>query len=163
MSNLESEIGTAKVEGNVFKEAVLASAEIQSGYRPGLQALGRGASCIHPADSRKCSGSVDIDSTVKMLYPTAPRWDYAVGYEDKAYFVEVHPAGTSNVDEVLKKAAWLRRWLDEKALPLKSIAADKVLYWVPSGANSILRHAPQYRRIAQCNIRIVSPLQLPVE
>lgn len=41
------------------------------------------------------------------LYPNASRWDYAIGYDQKAWFVEVHPANTSNVKEMLKKVEWL--------------------------------------------------------
>jgi hypothetical protein len=62
-------------------------------------------------NTRLLEGSVDIDACTLKNHPNEARWDYAIGYESKAYFVEIHPADTSNVNEVIKKAEWLKQWL----------------------------------------------------
>ena len=54
-------------------------------------------------DARRLDGSLNIDEETKMLYPNESRWDYAVSCDGKVYYVEVHPANTSNVEEVIKK------------------------------------------------------------
>lgn len=107
------------MENNAFKYAITCTPDIKDGFRDGLQALGSNAKNVTPANSRKIDGSVDIDSCTHDLYPNESRWDYAIGYDGKAYFLEVHPANTSNVKEMVKKADWLKKWLSEKAVELK--------------------------------------------
>lgn len=146
---------------NAFKEAVENTPEIKSHYCTGLQAVkGSERKMISPEDTKKLSGSVDIDNALKNQDPDGARWDYAVGYEDKAYFVEVHPANTSNVQEMINKVEWLKKWLKEKATSLNAIR-EKTLYWIPSGKVNILKDSPQYKKLAQKSLKIVNPLQLP--
>lgn len=148
---------------NAFRQAVEATAEIADGYCQGLQALRANATTVTAENTLHLEGSVDIDACVHNLYPNDSRWDYAIGYEGKSYFLEVHPANTSNVSEMLNKAKWLKGWLQDKALPLKNIAAGKTLYWVPSGKCKILPGSPESKRLAQSHIRIVKPLRLPIK
>lgn len=136
------------VQQNVFKAAVEATPDITFGYCNGLQAFKSNSSLLKVANTRKLLGSVDIDDATKNLYPQDARWDYAVGYEDNAYFVEVHPANTSNVAEMAKKAKWLETWLKDKAGELAKIR-DGNLLWIPSGKVAILKSSPQYRSLAQ--------------
>lgn len=110
---------------NAFRQAVEATAEIADGYCQGLQALRANATTVTAENTLHLEGSVDIDACVHNLYPNDSRWDYAIGYEGKSYFLEVHPANTSNVSEMLNKAKWLKKWLQDKALPLKNIAAGE--------------------------------------
>lgn len=145
-----------------FRQAVEDTPEIRTGYCNGLQALGANARLVAAEDTRKLEGSVDIDACVHDLYPNGARWDYAVGYEGKAYFLEIHPASTSNVKEMMKKAEWLTGWLNEKAPALKAMAAGKVYYWLASGKQSILSNSPQYRKLSQSRIRLVSNCRLPL-
>lgn len=144
-----------------FKEAVEKTSDIKAGYRIGLQALGVNKSHVAATDPRKIDGSVDIDKCTRMLYPNSARWDYAIGYDGKAYFLEIHPANTSNVEEMIKKAKWLNEWLNDKAPSLKSLAANNDYYWVPSGKVCILKNSPQYRKLSQSSIRLVSVCRLP--
>lgn len=132
---------------NVFKEAVLATSDVSLGYRNGLQAMNSNSSMLKVSNTRNLQGSVDIDDCTKKLYPDKARWDYAIGYNDKAYFVEVHPANTSNITEVVNKAAWLKNWLKGSALELDKLRTD-ALYWIPTGKVSILTNSPQYRQLA---------------
>lgn len=136
-----------KTKVNVFQQAVLATPDVSSGYCKGLQAMKSKSSVLKVSDTRKLQGSVDIDDNTKNLYPQDARWDYAVGYNDKAYFVEVHPANTSNVVEMINKAKWLESWLKNKAVDLGKIREDK-LYWIPSGKIAILKGSSQYRQLA---------------
>ena len=79
-----------------FRMAVEETPDVANGYCPGLQALenvDKGA--VKLKDKRKVDGSLNIDKETKLLYPNDPRWDYAVGYDGKVFFVEVHPANTS--------------------------------------------------------------------
>jgi hypothetical protein len=145
-----------------FRDAVMACDDIAAGYCAGMQALGHNAASISPKDSRLCCGSVDIDKCLLKLDPNGSRWDYAVGYNDEAYFVEVHPAQTSNVDEMLKKLLWLKSWLDNSAVELKKIKAGEY-YWIPSGNCKILDTSNARRKLAQSGIKIVKKLDLPVE
>ena len=103
------------MENKKFKAAVEATQEIREGYCNGLQALGGNAAKVAVTDTRKLNGSVDIDACTLELYPNETRWDYAIGYDEKAYFLEVHPANTSNVKEMIQKADWLKQWLQRKA------------------------------------------------
>lgn len=154
---------TKKGKINLFKEAIETIPEVKSGFRNGLQALGANAQVVEASDTRKLNGSVDIDTCTKALYPSASRWDYAIGYEAKAYFLEVHPANTSNVDEMLKKVEWLTNWLKEKAPALKRIAASNSFYWVPSGRCKILAHSSQKRKLAQKHVLITPIFCLPAQ
>lgn len=93
-----------KKKTTVFQLAVESTPDIKIGFRDGLQALGTNAQRITAQNTRKLEGSVDIDACTQSLYPNEARWDYAVGYDKKAYFFEVHPADTSNVKEMIKKS-----------------------------------------------------------
>ncbi len=146
---------------NAFKEAVENTPDIKDHYCPGLQAVkGSERKMISPEDTKKLSGSVDIDNALKADNPNEARWDYTIGYEGKAYFVEVHPANTSEVDTVIKKVEWLKDWLNKKASKLKSIRQTPY-YWIPSGRYSISKRSPQYKELSQKGIRIQSKLELP--
>lgn len=151
------------MENKKFKAAVEATQEIREGYCNGLQALGGNAAKVAVTDTRKLNGSVDIDACTLELYPNETRWDYAIGYDEKAYFLEVHPANTSNVKEMIQKADWLKQWLQRKAPALKAIAANGSFYWVPSGKYAIQPNSPQYRKLAQSKILLVPRFMLPVK
>lgn len=140
----------ATLEGsqmNRFQIAVLATSDISLGYSKGLQAMKGNSSMLKVADNRSLQGSVDIDACTKALYPNGARWDYAVGYKDKAYLIEVHPANTSNVAEMVNKAKWLENWLKKETVEIAKIRMNN-LYWIPSGKVALLKTSPQYRRLA---------------
>lgn len=146
---------------NAFKEAVENTPDIKSHYCTGLQAVkGSERKMISPEDTKKLSGSVDIDSALKADNPNEARWDYTIGYEDKAYFVEVHPADTSEVDTVIKKVEWLKDWLNKKASKLKSIGQTPY-YWIQSGKYAIKKGSKQEKILAQKGIKIQKNLDLP--
>lgn len=148
---------------NPFKTAVKATQEISNGFCNGLQALRNDSDKITVDDTKKLNGSVDIDACTHTLYPNDSRWDYAIGYNNKAYFVEIHPADTSNVNEMVKKADWLSKWLKEKAPALKKISANDVFYWIPSGRCAIENSSTQKRKLAQKKIQLIARFQFPIK
>lgn len=146
----------------VFQQAVESTPDINNGFRNGLQALGSNAQRITAQDTRKLEGSVDIDACTQSLYPNEARWDYAVGYDKKAYSFEIHPADTSNVKEMIKKAEWLNKWLIQKAPALNSLVVNKVFYWIASGRQKILPNSPQSRQLSRSKIKLISNCKLPL-
>lgn len=141
---------------NVFQSAVYCIADLKGGYRKGLQALKGNSAKVSASNTQDLLGSVDIDECTKKRYPTASRWDYAIGYARKAWFVEVHPANTSNVQEMLKKVQWLEGWLKKEGRPLADIRNDSLYYWIPSGKMCILKNSPQYRSLAMYKLKITN-------
>ena len=151
----------AKSESTTFKSIVQAIPAIAGAYREGLQALeSQDAGKVKPQNPRKLSGSVYLDKCLKTTNPHDARWDYVIGYREKAYFVEVHPANTSNVDEVVKKKKWLEVWLKTNALDLKAMMAGTGYYWIASGKVAILPNSPQARKIAKNKLVLCKELNL---
>ncbi len=150
---------------NRFKIAIQATPLLKDAYKEGLQALGNYSNKVTPSDTKKCEGSVDIDFTVKnvevnseKIYAQACRWDYAIGYDGKIYFIEVHSAETSQVTQVLKKHTWLKDFLVAQAPELNK--GDKHFYWIASGRDRIMKNSAYKRRIAQQGITLVGQLNL---
>jgi len=147
-----------------FKQAVAATQALEDAYRPGLGAL-RSADRhrIECANTRRLSGSVNLDEALAGTRPNDPRWDYGIGVRqggrpERVVWAEVHPAATSNVKEVLRKLAWLKEWLGDSAPQLQRMPAEFV--WIASGGVAIPRHAPQFRRLAMSAIRFTRHLRL---
>ncbi len=76
------------------------------------------------------------------------RWDYAVGYSGKVYFIEVHSATTEKeIDVVIEKARWLRKW--KSRTPFKK---DNNLYWISPGKTGFSRNAAKFRMLTMKGI-----------
>lgn len=149
---------------DAFTGAVKNTPEISLSLRVGLQALKNDAGRVEATDNRKLNGSVDIDVTTRDSYPEDSRWDYVIGYEGKAYFLEVHSANTSDIDDILKKADWLRQWLNTKAPALEAISGSKCFYWISPGAYNIVSPSPQARKLAQSKVKYLGKVfQLPLK
>jgi hypothetical protein len=146
---------------NTFQTAVLATPEVANCFQAGLQALGKYSQKVIPANVSKCEGSVDIDACTRAIYPTENRWDYALSYDSKVYFVEVHSAETGEVSTVLRKLQWLKDWLNRKAPEINKLKADAPYFWIQSGRFSILKNSSQAKQIAQSGIRPIPRLNLP--
>lgn len=114
-------------------------------------------------DTRKLEGSVDIDKCTRDIYPDKSRWDYALGYDEKAYFIEVHPASTSDVATMIAKSKWLKEWLKEKAKDLEVLKANDNYYWLATGKIKILPKSRQYRMLMENKILLRSKFKLPLE
>ena len=151
----------AKTEKATFKEIVKSIPTIANAYKDGLQAVeSKDAPRIKPQNPRKLSGSIYLDKCLKSANPHEARWDYVIGYDERAFFAEVHPANTSNLDEVVKKKNWLEGWLNANAAALKALMAGSNYYWIASGKVAILPNSPQARRTAKNKLILCKELKL---
>lgn len=99
-----------------FQLAIEQTADVAEAYESGLRALKKAeGGKVVVSDGKRLNGSLNIDAAVAHLYPNENRWDYAVGYDEKVYFVEIHPAFTGEVNRMIAKLNWLRLWLKTKA------------------------------------------------
>lgn len=144
-----------------YKDAVNSIEDLRVSLSPGLQAMGGYSQYVKIQDTREINGSVDIDKSYECLYPNDNRWDYSLGYRNRAFFVEVHPAYTGEVETVLKKLGWLKKWLSEDGKPLCEIKSDlKPFIWIYTGKFDILKNTAQYRAAVQNGIMPVRELYL---
>jgi hypothetical protein len=96
---------------------------------------------------------MDLDSTLQESLPNDPRWDYGIGVRDKhgtdcIHWVEVHPAVEGNVKEILKKHAWLKAWLAQRAPDLlKMTARVKGYAWVATKAVGFRQGSPKAKQL----------------
>jgi len=140
-----------------FKRAVENTQGLEQAYRPGLQALQRGdRSRILCRDSHMVTGSVNLDCALATILPDDPRWDYGVGViartpSETVVWIEVHPASSHHVDEVLRKLIWLKNWLRTDAPQLGAMPREFV--WIASGQVAMQANSPQRRRLAAKGLR----------
>lgn len=146
-------------ENKDFKSIIVQTELLKNCYQGGLQALGKNSSKIALEDTKKCSVSVDIDTCLKQKYPGDSRWDYVVSYQKKAYFVEIHPAFTTEVELLLKQIGLKIFWIKKEVADLKKIAHE-TLYWIPTDKYAI-RGGRYERLLAQNKIIITKILNLP--
>lgn len=142
-----------------FAAAVAAAPpEVADAYREGLLALGshsKRVKCQHPGSLK---GSVHLDAALAAAMPDDPRWDYGVGVRsgsgERAVWIEVHPASTRNVSEVIAKLKWLREWLRTFAQELDDLTdrSRESFFWVATSGVHIPRHSPQARRLRQAGL-----------
>lgn len=136
-----------------FREAVESCAPIRTFYRSGLRAMGDRRACVSCDNTRSLTGSVDLDHALRRLYPESPRWDYGIGFRpasqsEVAVWVEIHPASSTHVEDVLSKLRWLRAWLAREAPALMAITKGG-FYWIaPAGPIAITADSPQAKRLA---------------
>lgn len=94
-----------------------------------------------------------MDSALAAVLPHAPRWDYGVGYrpsgnrEDVMHWVEVHPATDGEVQAVVDKLEWLKKWLGRNTDTLAAMESRYV--WVSSGSTRLSPASPGRKRLAQ--------------
>lgn len=146
---------------SLFEEIVNATPDVTRKCQKGLTALGSYSTKIEVEDSQLIDGSLDIDSSVKKLYPEDARWDYAISYNGKVYFVEIHPAMTGEVTKILEKLAWLKQWLRQQAPLINKIKAEVPYHWVQVSNCTILSTSPQYRRLAAAGLFPKRKCKLP--
>jgi hypothetical protein len=139
-----------------FEDAVEATAEIRGACRPGLQALQAAArKAIQANDTRRLEGSVDIDTTLRPIYPHDPRWDYVVSVQDDAgaprlYWIEYHEANGETAKDVASKARWVKQWARTAGRPVWEFGGRKMdLRWIASGRVRLPKKSRQVRLLAQ--------------
>lgn len=132
-----------------FTDAVQSTPEIAECLKNGLQALERrDKNKIKVNSSRDLKGSVYIDECLERLYPNEPRWDYVLGYKERIYYVEVHPAdNTRKVAEITAKLEWLKRWRRLSAKNLEDLAGKSTYHWISTGKTTSSVKRGKYRLI----------------
>lgn len=138
-----------------LKMAVDKTEDVQGRFKTGLGAVkGSERSKFIVPYPRNLTGSVDIDTATAARYPQVNRWDYAVEYNKETFFIEVHPASTSEVSTVIAKLAWLKQWLKEKAPEINALKSKSKCpyYWVFTNRFSILPNSKYARQLAQLNL-----------
>jgi len=145
-----------------FRQAVVATPDIRTGYKSGLSALGTYSNCVSVSETTKLQGSIDIDASTTAKYPNDNRWDYAFAYKDEVFFVEVHSAITSEVKTVLKKLQWLKDWLVAQAPEINKLKAKSrnPFIWVQSKNFQIPKTSPQYLMAVQKGLLPLKKLEL---
>jgi hypothetical protein len=147
-----------------FRQAVSAVADIRAAYSAGLGALRpadkRRVQCANP---NRLAGSVNLELALRAARPNEPLWDYALGWNaadetEQAIWVEVHPANSQHVDDVIRKKRWLDGWLRDKGQPLRQITRPQDGFvWLASRSVSLLRDSPQARKLAQSGVSFPRP------
>lgn len=140
-----------------FDQAVKKVPGLEKAHRPGLRALrSQDRPHIVAEDTRRLSGSVDVDSALREKYPEANRWDFAITYkhddrkDEFVYWVELHTANDSQVKVVIRKAQWLLEWLRGEGHALSGF--EREVIWVSSGATSLSLSAPQTKQMAEVGL-----------
>jgi len=134
-----------------FKNAVRMTPGLEDAYRRGLQALRRtDRNRVCCGEARHVCGSVNLDEALSGSHSQERRWDYGIGIPgspgESVVWIEVHPASSRHVRDVLDKLSWLKGWLDSSAPRLRELPAKYV--WVASGKVAIPRNSPQRRRLS---------------
>lgn len=138
-----------------FSQAVARTSSVGEYLKPGLRALKGVDRARITCDGRRLRGSIDIDEALRELLPNDARWDYAVGVQrgrqDLVAWIEVHPASSLHVGEVVSKVHWLRQWLGTSAPALNEL--PRHFCWIATGTVAFNRASPQARRLAQIGLR----------
>ncbi len=145
-----------------FQIAVENTSDVKNGFCVGLKAVKNSdRNKVDATDPKKIQGSLDIDGQVKKIYPYDNRWDYALSYDDKIYFFEVHPASTSEVDTVIKKLGWLKDWLKNKAPQINKLQKGNQPYtWVQTNGYAILSSGSYAKKLSTHGIAVANRLKL---
>ena len=145
-----------------FQTAVENTKDVRNGFRTGKQALKNvDREKVVVTDAKKLQGSLDIDTQVKELYPREPRWDYALSYNNKIYYLEIHPAETSEIDKIISKLRWLKNWLKTKAEEIDKLPkAEHPYVWVQSGRYAILPNSKAQMKLSAVGIVTGNTLKL---
>jgi len=120
-------------------------------FYPGLGALKKGEKKqIIVPDTTLFGISVNLDDAAKAEHAKENRWDYAIEYDCRTYFIEIHPGYTSEVDTMIKKVKFLISWLKTHVPAILNLPGPGKFYWVSSGKTD-LRFSPnsiQARKLA---------------
>lgn len=150
------------VEIKTLATVCLSNDTLKSFFQNGLGALKKAEKIyVKVPDTKLIGGSVALDDAAKEFYPQSNRWDYAIEYEGNTFFIEIHPASTSEIDCVIEKVKFVKEWLrnncpDILELPYKEVGA-RCFYWVSSGGTD-LRITPgsrQAKKLALYQIKSV--------
>ena len=141
-----------------LKDAVNKTEDVTGNFKNGIGAVKSSDKAkISVPDSRKLTGSLNIDDSTKILYPNESRWDYAIEYNGETFFIEIHPGETSEVAVVINKLNWLKKWLKEKAPSIDAIKATSKppFYWIFTSRFNILPTSKYYKQLSIAGLKPV--------
>ena len=146
---------------NAFRTAIAATPDVAGHWQIGLRALGANSSRVALADTSKCNGSLDIDTALTPVQRNANRWDYALMYDGRVVYLEVHPAASgANINEMIAKVRWLQNWLTTRATALRALPTRYPFIWVASGKTNLLPSGAQRTALADAGLKPISHLRL---
>ena len=131
------------------------NSQLKNHLKSGLQAVKNSDKAkIRLSNSRNLQGSIDIDDALKDSFPNDNRWDYLVFNNSniEGYFIEIHPAHTSEVKTMIKK----KEWLTNKIINIyfTNIPSTKYkIIWIASGKNAILKSSKEYKLLSKYNLQ----------
>ncbi len=129
--------------------------------QPGLRALGPYSALIVAENPTEFQGSVDLDACLRAQYPQDSRWDYAFGFRDRLYYVEVHHVSDSEVSVVIAKYQWLKDWQNRQPHPA-ALKTNSSYHWVSSGRGVLTKNSRYVRALTQAGLAYPPKrLQLP--
>lgn len=137
-----------------FKSEVMACSELRAGFRPGLQALRKAdRKRVVCGETQRLAGSIDLQKALQARYHNEPLWDYGIGLrsvrKEEAVWIEIHPASSNHVREVISKAAWLKKWLGAYARGLLQMTRKTDgCVWIATSGVSLSRNSRQARELA---------------
>jgi hypothetical protein len=143
---------------NAFQKAVSDTPDLgKHAYHAGFKALTAAHRKRIQQGEARILGSINLDGALCQRYPNEPRWDYGIGIQKGskpfAIWVEVHPASTSNVSEVLSKLRWLKEWLSSRATQLHALTPPQRAYhWIATDGVHITPNSPEARQLAQAGL-----------
>lgn len=156
---------SVKITKTPLEVAVEQTTDVIGCFCKGLKAVKKEhRSKIHAVDTRKLTGSLDVDTSTAINYPNDNRWDYAIEHNGVTYFLEFHPASTSNVSEIIGKKNWLKWWLKDKAPLIDALKPtnQSAFHWIATGSVKILPSSKQYKQLALAGLlpkeNIIFPL-----
>lgn len=138
-----------------FKQTVENTPHLAGEWKDGLGALrAEDKPHVQPASPRRLRGSVDVDNALRKLkeHAQANRWDFAIGFQHSnrtkefIYWLEIHTGSDSEISVVLRKLAWLRKWLDGDGRGLTAFECQFV--WAPSSVTAFTKRARQVKELA---------------
>lgn len=158
MKNQNSEEAQSQSSKSPLETAVEQTEEVKGQFKKGLGAIkGSERQKFVVPDTRKITGSLDIDTSTKEKYPEDNRWDYAIEYDNETFFIEIHPGSTNDISTVIEKLDWLKKWLKEKAPDINALTAKSrhPYYWVYTNRFDILPTSRYAKQLAQAKLRPV--------
>ncbi len=120
----------------------------------GLQAI-REPNKVSLENTRTRARSVDVDRCLRENHPNENRWDYAVFIEIdeilKTAFIEIHPGNESEVNEVIKKVRWMKKWLRDNQISI--INENRKFFWVSSGKIRVSKNSQKIRLLSKQGVQ----------
>lgn len=152
MKKRKSKTASIQMPESLLKVAVEQTDDVKGNFQTGLGAvLSTERQKIVVPDTRSILGSLDIDASTRTKYPQDNRWDYAIEYNQEVFFIEIHPASTSDVSTVLAKLEWLKWWLKNKAPEISALKSKnkQPYHWVYTKNYAILPGSKHAKQLAQ--------------